>query len=260
MTAAPSLRWLPAHAAQPLAWWDERRLAQVAAHVGATLAPWQRAWGVAPTGAAVDCRPLAEAFVPADGWRGLALGAETAAWLHCGADLHQTLFGAVGGSISARVAAACETDAQDRIAAAFGLQPASHRPMAASAFAPRSGAVVVAAAPWRLVLAPAATLRWHVRPAGGTVFPARSNTAAALARRPVALRAELAGCELSLAALQVLRVGDVLLLRHRLADPALLRHLPSGPPLAAYLGRRGGAKAIELVIPHVDGAPSSHHF
>ena len=104
--------------------------------------------------------------------------------------------------------------------------------------------------------APAASLRLFLNgPCVAKAIGARASDGGSSRLAPVvegisqlAVRAsvELAGCEIDLGDLQALKVGDILRVPHALEQPMLVQ-VGDRPVCAAYLGRRGNSRAVELL-------------
>ncbi|HSV79495.1 MAG TPA: FliM/FliN family flagellar motor C-terminal domain-containing protein [Ramlibacter sp.] len=245
--------WLPASAARRLAWWDARRLEALAAALRRCLPPWQEAWGVSGTPAAVHCKVLGRAAAPGPG--ALVLAKQGGGWLEYGPELAARLAGAMfagerpPGPLAQVVGGACLDDAIRRLTSVVQLDLCPGA--TAGELRAASGAVLVrieGVLALTLVLDAQATASWRepAQPPGSTPLPPLHCVADAIAPRATAVDVRIAGCALPVGALQALQVGDVLPLTHRLEDPARVRDAEGRALWSAWLGRRGGRKAVEL--------------
>ena len=251
--------WRPSAAARPLRWWDERRLGLLAKALQDLLSQWRAAWEMSCGETAVECQAARRKSLVAGCWLALRDGTSPRAWWLGASDdndgLLQTLFpGAVRcGPLAHAMAESCRRDAVQRIADWLGLACGE-----ADGGLPDAGlgchgsGAVEAALPFplaaRLVLSAEVAARCMTgpgnRPSRPKLEPLVPATTA-LARSPLGLSVELQGCEIDVGALQALQVGDVVCLEHQLHAPATVRH--AGASLcSAYIGRRGGCKAVEL--------------
>lgn len=256
--------WLPSAAARELAWWDEAALVQLAAELSQAAVAWAKAWGVELDGPHAEVQPVQVPCAPQHvvttlQCRGIPVGwaaGESAAR----AALLQSLFSTLPSTadLANRVAAECHADALRRVAAVLGVDAREELPPATVSvpdLRPGSGALQVrwAGAPIAgLLLAGGATQAWRSRRLLAMRSPVAPSAAslsepsAALAGRPVSVRAELWGCELDLATLQGLQVGDVLRLQHRLCDPATVSDAAGTALFSGHLAQARGAIALEL--------------
>lgn len=92
---------------------------------------------------------------------------------------------------------------------------------------------------------PALRFRGAAATASRPLTPAA--TVAAFAAAPASVEAVVGHAEISLADVAQLQPGDVLMLDTRLLDPLALRIAGSGATLAAALGARDGARAVQLL-------------
>ncbi len=216
---------------------------------------------------------------PQAGWTGLGARAAAQAWLAGTADGTPHCFGLLFGKSQAGdhgphaqpVARGIAPQAQDHLlgvlreALALDAAAAQEQPPA-SLPRPWSGAVVVTLGQAlgrhiRLLLNHAAAAHLlgetpNMAPvaAANPDAPALVPVQSAITSRTLTAEVELAGCELDFGTLAGLRVGDIISLAHPLDTP--LRVSVAGAPLCAgFLGRRGAARAIELVR---DAAPAGN--
>jgi flagellar motor switch protein FliM len=70
------------------------------------------------------------------------------------------------------------------------------------------------------------------------------------------LHVELSACELDVASLEDLRIGDVVPVPHRLDAPLLVRDAQEETLFGGYLAQRGGRKALALAAACVAGHPA----
>jgi flagellar motor switch/type III secretory pathway protein FliN len=251
--------WLPSSAARPLHWWGAGGLRRLEHALSSVYRQWTAAWGIDCPAVQLLCHPAGPQSVAADRpWVALAADARPQAWLslpgHDDGQLLKALFrdDSSTGMLAPAVAAGCRQDAIKRVASLFELACATEDGSPPSALLARAGSgaveVLVTTAPGlRLLLAPEVAARW-CRGTGPRAPDRRERLAAAtsaLAALPVRLHVGLEGCELELAALQELQVGDVVRLDHALASPVAVRH-GKEHLCHAYLGRRGNRKAVEL--------------
>jgi len=154
--------------------------------------------------------------------------------------------------LACAVACSCRQDVVARVASLLELSCAGKSPEPPFEALAQVGAGAVEAdlaGLWgaRLLMASEAVSRWRKGPRVRRQFALEPLVSAieASGNRPVMLDVELEGCELEVGALQGLQVGDVVRLSHGLQSPASVRH--AGMSFcSAYLGRRGGRKAVEL--------------
>ena len=274
MTARSSSPWADARAARPLRWWPEAALARADSGCVTAWNAWCAQWGVAAGTVRARNAGPEDGILPAGAWRRIA---SLPAWLSVDSTapesvrdaLRSMLFGSStpASPIAEDVATASLDDlgrVLERVLAfvtASGSAPeAGDSPPSVDArrwsgavrvrleATGRSGPVAFAlhcSAPAAEALCGAAPAR-ATAPRGGL-----ASVVSAMGALPVTLKVELAPTTLTLGTLQSLRIGDVLPLSHRLdqplrvADPAA----PLGAPpfCSAYLGRRAGYRAVELV-------------
>lgn len=270
-------------AASPLCWWTPAQLAAMGGRLHGPWAQWLAGW--MPGGGSllqgVHCalawlepeRPQAAA------WAGLGARGASEAWLAGAADGTPACFGLLFGknlggehgahaqSMARRIAPQAQQDLLDALRQALALDAApAQEPPPAALLRPWSGGVVVTLGQplgrhIRLLLnhAAAAQLLGELpatAPAAGPGEPASAlePVQSAVAGQALVAKVELAGCELDFGTLAGLRVGDVISLAHPLDAP--LRVSVAGAPVCAgFLGRRGAARAIELVR---DAAPAGN--
>ncbi len=256
-------RWLPASAARDLVWWDAPSLAQLCADLAQAARAWGVAWGMETAGLRAVAEPLETAVDIEPGSTTFCCGGATVGWVAgetaARAALLQSLFAELPSTIdlARRVTSECHADALQRLAVVIGLEVIQQplTPVLAADVRTGSGALRVRfeCAPIAgLLLSGAATQLWRARRAlsMGQRAPGRVDTlcgpATAIGERPVAMHAELAGCELDLGTLQALQVGDVLRLRHSLRDPATVSDEAGTRLFSGHLAQRHGAMALEL--------------
>jgi hypothetical protein len=176
-------------------------------------------------------------------------------------DVGLALFGASARTgLTDEVLASLSADAMTRLASALGwevLQGASHEHSGPGAAHRWSGSVeaTLPLLGWRIVLA-ASGVRQKLQPVSPpkrALEPASPlcSTVEAIRYQEVCLQVVLDGCELELRTLQSLAVGDVVPLRHPLADPAHLMDSTGRQLFSGHLGRQGRSRAVELA-----GVPS----
>jgi len=253
--------WRRIEEARPLRAWSAAQLAAIAHVLQGAQQAWCDAWGLPQSVPQVVCTDAGEQHLDV-AWQFAAAAGLATAWiaLPCSfdAEIALRLWGGDGsaGPVAMRVARACRADLQARLCAALqmdcGASPSGEPPRTCGAW---SGVVhVQLAAGVRLLLDTAAVE--HLR--AGAPEPARRAPATARPLAPVshaisdlriALRARLADCELDLASLQDLRIGDIVPLPHRLDAPLHVRDAREELVFAGYLARRGQRKALELVLP-----------
>lgn len=258
-------RWLPASAARDLVWWDAPGLAQLCADLTQAARAWGLAWGMDTAGlravaepalALPDIEPGSTTLCCRGAQVGWATGEDAAR-----AALLRSLFAELPSTVdlATHVTAECHADALQRLAVVLGAEvgqepPAT--PFPSSGVRTGSGALRVGfeGAPIAgLLLSGAATQVWRARRALATAprtaqrGEALCAPATAIGERPVAMHAEIAGCELELGTLQALQVGDVLRLRHPLRDPATVSDTSGTPLFCGHLGQLRGAMALELI-------------
>jgi hypothetical protein len=260
--------WHRVEEARPLVAWRTAQRAEVARALEQGLRAWSQAWGLSePPG--VTCSPV----TPQDlgrSWEPLGTARSGAAWLSLPPSLDAGLANLLWGCdtsapIARRVTAACRADLPAQLCAALHLEASAG---AAPEPSPRgcawSGQLAAALGMGVFVLLDAGAiedvlrslapgLRGRTAPAGGAA--ALTPLTRALAGRRLALTVRLSDCELELASLQDLRIGDIVPLPHRL-DAALQVCDPQGHAvLAGYLARQGRRKALELTATR-EGAAS----
>lgn len=274
---------------QALAWWSSAQLDSVSIPLEAAWIAWSQAWlpDGAARGLALDCKMahdrahLAEAH-----WTSLGARGSAHAWIAAGEDgpvvaLAQALFGkgqfgdrggAGGEGIAESVAQRAWTDLRRLLRSALHIdEEPGKSELEMQLFRPWSGCVAI-----RLVtdgmscflLLNAQCVQTllkaspHLAPVQVTTPKARpAGVENALAPRKIALRIELTACELELGSLQDLRVGDVVPLQHSLEAPLHVNLADGAPLCAAFLGKQGNKKAIELVrlAPQTAGESQPNH-
>ena len=272
--------------AEALRWPGARALAELACHLRDALGPWGQGWGLPVPEVVCVCAWTTPAPAPAE-WTALRHGADdgVVAWLGqpaggIGPVLRRSLFpdapGAEAGSDAAgrpgghvprgvladQVAEDARADLCDTLAAALAPRvdpgaawelscPEPTRAWSGVVSARMSLPGPVLGAWWLWFrLRPTAAAPQAARPAVGL------DLRGALQRHRLHARVSLAAAPLRLHALAGLRVGDLLALPHRLAEP-LAVHLEAAGPGAACLGglaRRGHRKAVVLL-----GLPGAGH-
>jgi flagellar motor switch/type III secretory pathway protein FliN len=252
----------------PLRAWRDAELAAIADLVRVALQAWRDAWGLCLESALVQCTPATAADHEAP-WLLAGSAAEGAAWLAWTAAFERQLTLAlwdveeVAGPLARQVTAACRDDLAARLIAGLRMTAAAGPPPAAARIPSTwSGEVAVRFdGGARLLLdgdAVASILGWAA--------PATARTAATPGRAPLTsisaavdairmpLRARLADCEIDLASLQDLCVGDIVPVRHRLDEPLQVRDAAGQIVFGGFLARRGQRKALELAAPPTTGA------
>jgi hypothetical protein len=261
-TGSDSRPWRRIDQVRPLRAWRNAELVAVTRVLQGGQQVWQDAWGLSASLACVTCANASEQDLEAAcQLAGEAGGAS--AWIAWPAgfeaELARELWGgdSLVGPIATRITRACRADMPLRLCAALQMQTAapsaSQRPRACAAWSGLVQARLAFGA--RLLLDAAAVERLG---AADTPEPARHASAARAPLAPVTsaiaalrlpLRVRLADCELDLASLQDLRIGDIVPLPHRLDAPLLVRDAQEEVVLAGYLARQGGRKALELARP-----------
>ncbi|MDB5874608.1 MAG: hypothetical protein JWQ07_4050 [Ramlibacter sp.] len=257
--------------ARPLIWRSGQELADVSARLSPAWTQWQSDWlpdERAASTAKVVCRLAHEdASSRAANWSLIGLGSGACAWVDAPQDgaarasewlfqTEQTQRPSSDG-VARSVAVKAWASLMDELRVVLDLKesPAAEQPESAI-FKPWSGAIRVslqndcghmltlllnAACVGKLVVAVA-----RVASAPSVKGADLISLNQAIAQRGLTLKVQLAPCELDIGTLESLQVGDVVPLAHPLESP--LRVSVNGAPVcAAYLGRRGEHKAIELV-------------
>lgn len=256
--AAPAV-WRRIDGARRLLAWSEAQLAAVAREVESALRTWREGWGLTVGDTDVTCLPGAEAH-PTPCWEPLGGGDAGAAWIELPscfeASLARALWGRDDflGPIATKLVGACAADLHARLRGALLLESGRGPAACPSSGSAWSGDVVVLLGDGQRVLLEAAAVekvlhscaRHLVRQEALRTQAALTPVGSAVARMRIALRAQLADCELEVASLQDLRVGDVVPVPHRLDAPLLVCDSREEPVFAGFLARRGGGKALEL--------------
>lgn len=244
-----------------LRWWSASELASLAARVDARLSEWCADWGIAVR-APSSC-VNAHAADPVDGWRPWAGEVDVDAWYAStptDVALACALFGVHGGMEASALAAGVADHAMADWLQRFGnLLPAlpsvAYGPLQPPEAQMRcwSGAVRVT------VPMPDADFLVHLGPRVATALmperrAAQDSTPLAAIRDAVTpcrlpLRVLLEEVELDLGSYLALAVGDVIRLPHPLDQPLRAETTDGTFRCAAWLGRRGATKAIELARP-----------
>jgi hypothetical protein len=247
--------WRPGHGARVLHAWRDADGARVAALARAVASDWARAWGVAAPDA-VSCKAWPSCGGPED-WLPLGRNAACSAWYTAAPEaigcLCTELFGvdhAQCGPIAREVAQDCASDLRARMGHGFGLAHASALAVPGGCawdgflqvqVGQRIAVLLNAAAVAQLLAGPGDAAR-----VTGSVLAPITPLRSALAAAEVGVRVTLDGCDLDVASLQDLRVGDVVRLQHRLDEPARVEDGAGQPLLAGFLARAGVRKAVEL--------------
>jgi hypothetical protein len=240
---------------QPLVAWADTQRAGAASTLALASRAWTQSWFDSPDSPAPAV--CIDAEHAADGsWELLGRTAGRCAWIR-GVDramLEERLFGDTGATSSrivADVAQRAHAALRAELSRAAGvIEEPDGTPAPASLFARWSGAVVVRlSGPLYIeILLDASCMRELVgtpstRPQeAGTPL---SCVADAMAGYTLSLSIELSGCELTLGELSQLRVGDAITLPHGVDQPLHVR-TANEYICAAYLGRSGDRKAVEL--------------
>lgn len=248
-------RWRQVTGAIPLRPWRAASLARLAGLLDATLQCWAADWGVpAQEIPRVRCA-AASACEERDGWSECGRNAAGAAWLRCSPREHALPAAAWLGDdaqttpVVAAVTALARQDALERLVGALGLEPASgDLGPPPDCWWSWSGAVIadLPGGDRLLLSAPA------FASATGTPDPVRKRGPLvrcrdAIAGQPMRLHVELEGCEVALAELASLQLGDVLRLCHATAAPACVRGAAGEVLFDGWLARSRGRRAVELV-------------
>lgn len=240
--------------ARPLLWWTQAQLDGMAALLAVPWAGWLRDWrGQAAPAGTVECRLTQDAGGHPVAWCPLAAADGAAAWMEDAAPV--ALFGGEAGAAAGSLALELEKKARDALAGelalALGLawQPGANGP-AAPEPAGWSGDVLA------VLSAPGVSLRLLINGAcaakaigGRTGEPSPAKlppVVEGVSLLPVRARVELSACVIDLGNLQAVQVGDILRLPHALDQPMQVT-LGRQPVCAAYLGRRGESRAVELL-------------
>lgn len=235
--------------AKALRAWAGADLAAIAGVMREPLSAWKREWGVGGDDG-VSCRSVCDASGTA-AWQPLGARGEAAAWSARQAEfagrVHEDLFGtgSVRGTIASEVTAQCAADLLARMAARLELTPS---PLPLPALHAWSGAVEVTLFGDLLLLlnASAAQVIVPVRVPASPVLHSVAPLQRALAQSPIDVQVRLQGCDLDLACLQDLRIGDVVRTAHAIERPAQVRSRSGDPLFDGFLARSGARKAVEL--------------
>ena len=268
MSAAGSpATWHSVEGARPLVAWRAAQLAAAASVLAPAAQAWREAWGLPAGPGGVTCtHPTPQ--VLRHPWQCIAGGTAGAAWLSLPAsfdtELAQLLWGCedIAGPIALAVLAACRADLAARLRAALDLDAGGERVPSSCAWSGQvvaaigSGVFLLLDAPAmvRLLRAVAPELAGE-KPA--TALPALAPLTRAVGGTRLPLQARLADCELDLASLQDLRIGDIVPVPHRLDTPLRVCDAQGQAVLAGYLARRGQRKALDLASAEACAAPSS---
>jgi hypothetical protein len=268
-TGSHPAAWRRIEQARPLVAWASAQLAAIAGVLHAAEVAWREGWGLPPTPSPATCLPATDQDLDAC-WQFAGGGDAQAAWITSPVGLRDELARALWGSaasigpIAARMVEACRADLPARlctllqIEAAAGVAPKLAQPAGAwsglvcASFDSRVRLLLDAPLVLGVLRSRAPELAPRAGSAGTRTALMPVTTAVAAMRLP--LRARLADCELNLASLQDLRVGDVVPLPHRLDAPLLVRDARDEIVFGAYLARRGGSKALELAPAAAVGA------
>jgi hypothetical protein len=256
--------------ARPLLAWKQAQLDALSAAIACAVAAWREAWGLPSEGNAPCCTAAREED-RTRAWQPAAAGPAGAAWFlrpaSFDARLGVLLWDGEGvtASLAQRLLLACRADLQARVLGALNLDGRGDQlpPLLPASFAwsghlvARLGAEVFLLLDARAVQAALRGIDPRAARPGERPAPAAlAIVSDALAGVRLPLRAQLADCELDLAALQDLRVGDVVPLPHRVDAPVQVRDAQGQPVLRGYLARRGRRKALELAAaPAADAQP-----
>jgi hypothetical protein len=275
--------------AAPLAWWTPQQLDEVAAVVRGAWTSWTQDWvlvspqfppsGDANCSLAHDTLGLAETS-----WCPLGTRQGAAAWIELRPGptdkIRDALFGADSAGVALEprdgialaVAQSAWSALLDALRETLGVErDDSQISPAPELFKPWSGCVKVArpnaVAAHSLLLNGLCVRRLLALPSlpvSGQRQVSQvplSPLAEALSASKVLVRAELAGCELDIGDLEDLAVGDVVALAHALDEPLQVA-FARDRLCAAFMGRQGGFKAIELVRQSKfhSVAQSDHHL
>lgn len=238
--------------------WRDAELHQLASALHEAMLGWRRDWGLAADpGGRVDCAPADDCGQ--EEWQPLGAHAAPGAWVHWSdvarSEL-QSLFGAsaVCTALTAESATECGRDAARRLAQALQLEPgADSDGQPQIACGKWSGAVLATLACGSRVLVAAACLQRVLRTSACSTRPPRpalpllSPLLEAASGCEARIEARLADCELDLATLRRLQIGDVVRLPHPLARPLGVRAPGDAPVFDGFLARSGAYRALELV-------------
>ncbi|WP_332826894.1 FliM/FliN family flagellar motor C-terminal domain-containing protein [Ramlibacter sp.] len=238
--------------------WRDAELAQLGTVLDQAFILWRQAWGLAlGAGARVACTPFEGPC--REEWQPLGNGVAVDAWVHWSdasqAEL-QSLFGSGCGSsaLVEEAAAACRQESCRRLADALqcdrnGPAPSETRPPSGK----WSGAVMAVLPCGSRLLMDAACVQRVLQASGATARPDRPALSPlvplveAAGRCLTQVEARLADCDLDVAMLQRLRIGDVVRLPHPLTRPLSVRDSGGRPVFDGFLARSGAHRAIELV-------------
>lgn len=259
--------------AYPLRWWSAAALGTLRERVATACTEWASPWGLRAgcleAANASEVPRLATLPWQALNVNGLWLGGAERSLAEV---LQADLFGepVQPGSLAQEVAVRAATELVNTLSAVFGAQvpdvsPALPAPPEADA-RPWSGAVRMRLAWGRsgaehwLHISPRLTVAHASLQSASTAKPGAfrgklTPVLQAIGQEPLSFQVELLPAELSLGDLESLRVGDVLTLPHRLETPLTVRSnsgdgghsSPLAPTCLAFLGARGGRRAIELL-------------
>lgn len=262
MSAAshPAL-WRRLQQARPLVAWRTEQLDAVARVLQGAQQAWQEAWGLASEQEGVTCLGASAQDLETC-WQFAGASGGAAAWIapgtHWEAALERSLWGSERepGPLAARVAVACRADWLLRLRAALGIEPAAADApelpplggawsgLACASFGGAYRVLLDAPLVQRTLRSAAPGLAQPAAPVAGDAALTPVSSALTAVRLP--LQARLADCELELASLQDLRLGDVIPLPHRLDAPLLVRDAHDQALFGGYLARQGRRKALEL--------------
>lgn len=235
--------------------WRDVELARVGAVLHEAFILWRQAWGLPfAHDASVSCA-AAEGLAD-EAWQPLDIRAGSGAWMHWSPAAKaalQSLFGSNAGSspLVHEAAMACRQDACRRLASALGLD----RDEFVDAGFPSgkwAGAVVAMLPYGSRVLADATCVQHALHRSSDLVrsrhpLPPLAPLLEAASGCPTRVEARLTDCDLDVAMLQRLRVGDVVRLPHPLARPLSVRDASGRAVFDGFLARSGAHRAIELV-------------
>lgn len=264
--------------AKPLLWWTSGQLAWVGSRLQSSWEGWLRSWVPGgQDGARVDGRLAPESACKVAGWTRIGDKGAQCAWLRT-TDMGPSLAAVYGfarpeaqGLASQAVAAELWQQARADLAAtlrdACGLD-STHREEGPhpELFRAWSGAVLVSLGGDRagvelLVSAELTQSLLAAFPKGPALGSSRDKLhplSDALAATSVRASVELAACELDIGTLLGLRLGDVIPMAHPLDAPLSVK-LEREVLCAAYLGRQGHNRAIELVRHEARDIPTPFH-
>lgn len=237
---------------RPFVAWRDAELRAVAAAFSEMREAWCRDWGLPPA-APVACE-AARGEASAHAWLPLGRREVGAAWRSTAPaladEIRCELFGTDGpaGAMAVQVSTECVDDLFARAAASLGVATGA---LSAPDFRAWSGAVQVTLRAGVGVLLEGPLVGALLQESassrsGAPALPSPVPVRDALSPSPIPLEVRLDGCELDLASLQDLRIGDVVRTGHALQRPARVETHEGAALFDGLLARSGARKAVEL--------------